>query len=331
MRQTVRSSERGAALITVLLIIAAMSVVAVGLTQIVSQATQRARLLDAQAQLRFHAVSAEQVAISHLGGLIAQVGGRLSEVTPGLGEAQIFPIEGGQVTVVARDASNCFNVNSLVLGRPETELTGEDKAIVDFREMVEEAGFDPGEASALTSALVDWMDSDNVPGPSGAEDAFYLGELPAYRTSGQPLADLSELRAIRGFHGAPIQALEPLICVREVPVAPTRPSLNINTLQPEQAPLLVLAFSGALRIDEARRVIAARPTGGWPELEAFLEEPEIANIAPDSRRLEMLSTVSRYMEVRADVAYRGQTMSLKILLEAQPGENVRTLRRERIG
>jgi general secretion pathway protein K len=64
--QKPHSNQNGAALITVLMIIAAISVVALGVTQSVTSATQRARALDAQAQIRLYAVSAEEVAKSRL-------------------------------------------------------------------------------------------------------------------------------------------------------------------------------------------------------------------------------------------------------------------------
>ena len=54
----VRRSERGAALLTVMMIVAAMSVAALAVTQAVTQSTIRSRSLDAQAQLAFYAASA---------------------------------------------------------------------------------------------------------------------------------------------------------------------------------------------------------------------------------------------------------------------------------
>ena len=51
MMSASRHSERGAALLTVLMIIAAMAVAALAVSSAITQSTQRARSLDAQAQL----------------------------------------------------------------------------------------------------------------------------------------------------------------------------------------------------------------------------------------------------------------------------------------
>ncbi|MCF6328931.1 MAG: hypothetical protein L3J02_03925, partial [Henriciella sp.] len=90
-----RSSELGAALITVLMIIAAMSAVAVGLTQTVTQAMHRARALDAQAQVRLYTVAAEEVAQARLGSLLADIQGRVTAEMPSLNETQVIPVDGG--------------------------------------------------------------------------------------------------------------------------------------------------------------------------------------------------------------------------------------------
>ncbi len=330
MNRKDRASERGAALITVLMIVAAMSVVALTLTQTMSRTVDRARTLDGQAQLRFHVMSAQEAVKSQLGGLLKSVDGRLTDTTPGLGEPQIFPIEGGQIVITATEASNCFNLNSLVSGRVQQELNVQLDAATDLQRLMEEVGIDPSDARELVFSLVDWMDTDSVPGPSGAEDSYYSSETPPYRTAGLPLAEYSELRAVRGYSPEIMAVLRPVTCVRPMPVTLELPKLNVNTITSEQAGLLVLAMSNAIEIDEARRVIASRPIGGWSDLDAFLAEPAIASIAPEARRTAMLSLVSTYMDVYTDLSYRRQGMSVRFVLAASPGQPITVIRKERI-
>jgi general secretion pathway protein K len=47
---------------------------------------------------------------------------------------------------------------------------------------------------ALADKVIDWMDKDNLPESQGAEDIVYLSRAPYYRTAGQALSHISELR-----------------------------------------------------------------------------------------------------------------------------------------
>src|SRR3546814_17676277 len=56
--------------------------------------------------------------------------------------------------------------------------------------------------------------------------------------------------------------------------------LHVNTLSVEQAPLLVMLAPDQIGIDEARRVIANRPTAGWGNLVDFYSEPGMEGVVP---------------------------------------------------
>ncbi len=325
------SSQRGAALVTVLMIVAAMSAVAVGLTQVVTQATQRARALDGQAQIRYYAIAAEEVAQSRLGSLLAEVSGKVVADMPGLNEVQTIPLDGGYIRVRASDATNCFDLNSLV-SRAAGVTTPETTEIEAYVQMLEDADFDRSDAQDLAAAVTDWMDTDTAARVGGAEDGYYASESPPYRTSGQPLSNISELRAIRGYDVATIARLEHLVCARPAHAQAPSYTMNINTLTLDQAPLMALAFAGGgMKVEEARRLIGARPVGGWPDLESFFLEPIVAKLSPEMYRIERMGIVTTSVEVYAEVAYRDQVMSLQYLFETLPGQQVRTLRRERLG
>src|SRR3546814_19972919 len=85
--------------------------------------------------------------------------------------------------------------------------------------------------------------------------ALQASYLPANRK----MADVSELRAVRGVTPKIYARLKPWLCV--LPVAePVQ--LNVNTLAPAQAPLLAMLLPGKLGLADARAVLAARPAGG---------------------------------------------------------------------
>ncbi|MEM7640052.1 MAG: type II secretion system minor pseudopilin GspK [Pseudomonadota bacterium] len=325
--------QRGAALLTVLMIVAAMSVAALAITKAVTDATQRSRALDAQAQLALYAVSAEEVAKARMSEVLAPLENKLFAELPGLGEPQIIPVEGGVFSVTARDATNCFDINSLTAGGEGGRLVANATAQRVYQSLLS-AAVEDGYASdlaALVASLTDWMDSNAVPGSGGAEDSYYLSEVPSYRTSGQKLANIEELRAIRGYTPDILQRIAPLICALPDGTITQQQQLNINTLTEDQAPLLQATLSDALSLDDVRSVIANRPQGGWASVEDLLEDSVVKRIDPTRIQVDRLGVVSSLVEVSANVSYRGHDMTMRYLFEAVPGRPIRTLRRERIG
>ncbi|MEO1408014.1 MAG: type II secretion system minor pseudopilin GspK [Pseudomonadota bacterium] len=331
MRSRHSSTQQGAALVTVLMIVAAMSAIGVALTQSVTSATQRARALDGQSQLRFYAVSAEEAVKSRLGEMLSQVEGRLTLDMPGLNEAQTLPVDGGGVSFIVRDASNCFDLNALVRNNDGLGLGADPDEVEAYVRLLQAIEFDRSEATTLAASLVDWMDDNQSPGQGGAEDGYYLGLRPSYRTSSQTLEAVDELRAIRDYEAEILVQLRDLVCTRPHGAVVSNSVLNINTLTEAQAPLLIDVLSGAIEIEDAVQLIASRPLGGWPSLDEFLAEPVITAVSPEFIKRDRIDTVSRYMEVSAELTYRTQMMRIQLLFEVRAGRPIATLRRERVG
>ncbi len=328
-----RHAQRGAALLTVLMIIAAMAVAALAVSSAITQSTQRARSLDAQAQLGLYAVSAEEVAKARMTAILEPLQSRLSVDLPGYNEPQIVPVDGGAFTVTVRDKTNCFDVNRLA---EETQSDGEtvgsgvrDAYMTLLSAMLEDS-FN-SDVTSLASSLNDWIDVNSVPGNGGAEDSYYLSETPSYRTSGRPLETLDELRSIRGYSTDIYRTLQPVLCALPSSLQRTSDALNINTLEEIDAPLLQLAFGDALSLDDARALIDSRPIGGWAEVQNLLEDPIVSRIDPSRIQTDRLGLVTSLVEVSTNVSYRGYDMTMRFLFEALPGQPIRTLRRERIG
>jgi general secretion pathway protein K len=73
-------------------------------------------------------------------------------------------------------------------------------------------------------------------------------------------ADIGELGALAGMTPEIMARLRPWLCA--LPTTELSP-ININTLLPEQAPLLAMLTPGQLGVEQARRVLASRPASGW--------------------------------------------------------------------
>ena len=317
----IHKSESGAALLSVLLIVALMSVAALAMIEGTGSAITQSRTADARASLAWHIAGTEEagfVGVDRLreGGLA-----NINDLTPGFRTPFEADINGAAITTLLEDASNCFNLNSLrTIG---DELDEDNEAAELYLVLLIAAGLDESDAEELSATLMDWLDPDTSARLRGAEDNFYSTLETPYRTSGQPLASISELRAIRGYTKKIVDALEHLVCVRSTEeINP----FNINTLRVEQAPLLSMAFGGNLNVDDALAILLRRPSGGWASTEMLLEESAIDLIAPEARRTDLLSIRSSFIELRGRLDAGGQSDEfaiLYVLAENQPTQIVR--------
>lgn len=130
-----------------------------------------------------------------------------------------LPVEGGAITGRIIDAQGRFNLNSIV---EPGSFNPRPAYIAVFSRLLDSLRLNP----QLTDALVDWIDPNDQPtSTAGAEDIYYL-TLPApYRTAGQPLQSVDELRLVRGFDAKTVEALRPYVSA----LPPQANTVNINT------------------------------------------------------------------------------------------------------
>lgn len=265
---TTRPHERGAALLSVLLLVAVMAVIAAVMLERLNLATRLAANAQAMTQARLAVASAESVAIAQVKTLV-DADPRVTVDRAGL-LGRTLPLPLGQATVELRieDGGNCFNVNSLVQPDADGVLTLRPVALDQLRALLATLAVPSAEAIHLSDALADWIDSDDVPAPNGAEDGWYRAQPVPYRTAGRLVVDVSELRAVKGMTPLFYERLRPWLCA--LPSSELSP-LNINTLRPDQARLLSMLAPQAMSPDRARALIAGRPTQGYADTAALLQ------------------------------------------------------------
>lgn len=316
-----RREREGMALLTVLLLVAVMSVVAVAILDDVRFSVRRTTNVETQSQAQWYAAGAEALAHARIRRLLAAGPTRTPLEPDWNGRALSFPIDGGTLTATVTDAQACFNLNSLVLGFGE-DLTARPAGAMQFRALGRALGAPESRMRAITDALTDWLDADAAPLPLGAEDGAYAGLATPYRTGGVMLAEVSELRAVKGVDAETYRRLRPWVCA--LPTSQLSP-LNVNTLAPEQAPLLTMLTDGALAPDRARAVIAARPRDGWADTRAFWAQPALAPLALPQETRDQVTVLTRYFDLRVDVELGGSHAVRTALLEARPDGRVRTV------
>ena len=313
--------REGMALLTVLLLVTVMAVVAVAVLDDVRFSVRRATNADSQAQAQWYAAGAETLARRQIARLLAAGPARTPLEPDWNGRRLSFPVEGGTIEAVVTDGQACFNLNSLVEGFGE-DLLERPQGVAQFLALGRAVGAPDSRMRAVADALTDWLDADAAPRPLGAEDGAYAGLAKPYRTAGVLMAEVSELRAVKGVDADLYRRLRPHVCALPTSRLTT---LNVNTLTPEQAPLLMMLTDNALGAAAARDLIARRPAGGWPDTDAFWAQPALAAVAPSDEVRAHATVLTRYFNLRVDVAYGGGRAVRTALLFAQPEGPVRTV------
>ena len=298
-------ADRGAALVTVLLLVAIMSVGAAMAFDRLGFSIKRATAVKTHEQARLYALGGETLALAAAEELY-RANAKLVALTGGPGQQISYPLDGGAIDGTLVDATNCFNINSLVV--PQNNVYIADQAAMQrFTRLTVALGLSEFEGEKLAASLTDWLDSDSRPLPSGAEDYDYAALSPAYRAANTLMADVSELRLVRGFSPALRSLLEPHLCVRRKAEPVT---LNANTLRVFHAPLLVALVGRGLDIEDAQRVIAERPSGGYADNAAFWRHRAFSGMTLDQSVRSRVAVKPQAFEARISVEFHDAVVDL---------------------
>jgi general secretion pathway protein K len=244
-------SERGVALLTVLLVTALMTVLVLAMTW------------DRQLELRRTAnlVEGDQALLLALG--LEQWAGKIlhrdrsQNSSDHLGEIWAMglpptPVEQGMVAGGIRDLQGGFNLNNLL----DTDAAGRTRAEKQLRRLLELCDAEPLTVAAVT----DWLDPDTEVSVNGAEDGEYLIRQPPYRTGNQPMLSPTELLLVAGIDRSNYDCLAGAITT-----LPGVTTLNVNTA----SPLALASISDLLPLEKAEELVRQRPAGGYQTLNDF--------------------------------------------------------------
>ena len=294
--------DRGAVLVTVLVLIAVMSVVAAAILDDVRFGIRRAVNLRLQDQARWYVLGTEALARGAIRLSWEQRPNISTLQSPWARGPQRYPVDGGFLEGVLSDGGNCFNLNSLVQGVAATgTLSVREAALDEYRGLLTAVGVPNNEVISLSNAAADWIDSDRVPRTGGAEDFFYERRDPPGRPANTLMSEVSELRAVAGYGQDLYRTLRPFLCALPTTAAST---LNINMLRPDQAVLLVALLDGRLTEDRAADLIASRPASGYARPDDFWSRPVFDD-------MDLTETT----RARVDVQTWYYTLAARVLLQ----------------
>lgn len=217
-----------------------------------------------------------------------------------------FPVPGGVIAPTVRDAQARFNLNSLIKNNQVDPVS-----LRFFKQLLEQFAI-PVE---LADTLVDWLDADSLPtGSSGAEDDYYLRQDPAYRCANRSLSTFSELRLVKGFSSDLLRQLAPYVTV----LPSSARTLNVNFLSPG----LLEAMVPGLSPNNALELLQRRPADGWESVEQFLDNPVFTSATPEVRSglQQLLSVDSQYFELYTRIRFGKRERLQWSLLSRKDGQ-----------
>ncbi|WP_372765163.1 type II secretion system protein GspK, partial [Litorivivens sp.] len=144
-------------------------------------------------------------------------------------------------------------------------------------------------------------------------DLDYSDRDLAFQSANGLMAAVSELNLLVQLKPEELDALSNLLCV----VPETATKININTLKPEQAPLLVILLNGVLSEEAATQLLQQRPEQGWESVAQFLEDPALAGKTLPEDYRDKLAVQSTFFRATINVLYYDTQFSLQSLMEVQ--------------
>jgi general secretion pathway protein K len=307
-----KRAQRGVALLTVLLVVAVVTVICAGLISRQQLAIRSAANQLQARQAWQYALGGEILAKAVLVRDLRQ--GNPQQPVDTLGEAWALPIasftldEGGELQVRIEDPTGRFNLNSLVSqGRPD------EQALARFRRLLLRLGIDKPYADRLR----DWLDTDQDPsGSYGAEDNQYLLLKPPYRAANRALNDVSEMRLLLEMTEADYRRLAPFVSA-----LPTDAELNVNTA----GAMVLSCLADGLTPELAQELVAARGAAGYRDVDTFLAQPALAGLGLQSTGL---AVGTQYFQVTSEVHMGDRRQVLVSLVQRANNGRVTVLGRD---
>lgn len=298
--------EKGVALITVMLILALATILAVSMSSRQQLDVHRSANVLNFEQAYQYILGAESWAKLILKGdkdyKIDSFSDDWATVLPPL------PIEGGQMSGQLEDMQARFNINNLVEnGKPQLLYVERFKRLLRNLNLNED----------ISDVMIDWLDADEETGFSGAEDNEYLNLTPAYRTANQAMEDVSELLLVKGVDFESYEKLRPFVCVIK-----SSTEINVNTASAEVLSSIVKDIT----LEDAKSLIEVRNKEVFKDVDSFLQHPLIKE---KKIKKDGLSVNSNYFQLNSTAQIERINVEYTTILHRENDGNVMILKRNR--
>ncbi len=304
LQNTPVSRQKGVALITVMLIVALATTVAATMASQQQLDIRRTENTLFYGQAMMYSLGVEQWVRQIL------IRDFRDNKTDHLGEDWAvklppLPVEGGLLKGAIEDLQARFNLNNL----QQTGKAGK-RAKQRFQRLLRALELD----ESLANTVLDWLDNDQEARfPGGAEDVYYLGIQPAYRSADQMMQSPSELLLLKELPREAYKKLLPHVCT-----LPRVTPININTASAE----VLATLSDDLKPADFADVIKQREKDPFTSVENFLSDKIFAgkNIPKEG-----LSVNSEFFLLHSEVLIGHIQQRYATVLERDNTGMIRTL------
>jgi len=221
-----------------------------------------------------------------------------------------FPDETGTLRVTIEEENGKLNLN-YVTG-PSGELTPgyAEPAVRLFRNL-------DLPADDLVDSLADWIDSNDLPKPGGAETSYYLERKPAYAAGNLSFMTLEELRLVRGFDGNVLGRIAPFVTVY---ADYTEGSfVNINTAPKE----VLLALDEKMNESLVERIVDYRKVTPFKSRGELTRVPGMETIVASIKM--PLRTKGSIYRIQSEATVNGTTRIVEAVASLAANSAPRTL------
>lgn len=294
--------DKGAALVSVMLLVGVMSVGLVLTLETVSNGARAVGLSSAHAQAREYALAGEMAGAERIRSLVRSRD-YMAMLDPESGNVLSLevPVEGGVIYGEIEEQTNCLNLAGLVSRNDAGLYSANELAVEQFARLLKNLGLGASAAEALAASIADWQDSDGRTLPSGTENIAYSALDVPYLTPSSPLVAIDEIRLIAGMTDELYNVLRPLICLDNLTMD-TR--LNLNSIEAAKAPLLAAVLENQVSVAESLALINQRPLGGFDHVSTFWLDDALKDLVLDSASREAITLTPMRYKVSVEVAWQ---------------------------
>ncbi len=224
-----------------------------------------------------------------------------------------YAIGDGLLTAQIEDERGKLNLNDLAAGG---DVNARKPKIQKVKRLFELLQINPD----LVDAIVDWVDQDEVPEPSGAESNYYQSLSPSYRAANAPLQTLLDLRLIKGMTPDIIAKISKVVTV--YPQA-GESRVNVNTANSFVLQALDPRITQAVAAD----IIQARPFKIIQDLDRV---SSFEDIGKELRQQNLYDVKSDLFLARMMVKVTEVTRNAIVVLQRDPNNGTSSVKYYRI-
>ena len=300
--------NKGVVLISILLIVLLLSAVAITFGNKYLVSLKRAQYIEFQSLSLNAFRNVEAMSLNKIDKFSRFNSSNLTKENPLLTDEIIFEINGATIIGSIHDASNCFNINSLVRAG-EGDYQENKKSMNVFRELMYLAEVDKNIAEEIIDQIIDWIDKNSNPRAYGLEDYYYSGPLhnPREFSGSRLLIDIEELKSIPSIRLLDWNIFQELFCA--YPFA-TDLKLNINTLDKNNI-FLLTSFFPKIDLRDAEYIIENIPLNGFQDINAFLQSFDDIDLSSPNGEILFTSDI---FNIKTVIDYEGYSASSKSTL-----------------